>query len=200
MKNLTKYAAYAGIGSFLIGIMVLIFPQKAIQTTGDNSPIFQGSSNTVIYKDINNPNYLNIRDSDLLYLNSKQIVQKFFELYNLNSFRKACSLFKKTKCDPNDGEQVLLFSRLDESQLNGYENIKLWQADADISSDIICAKYQYKYKADTNPKYITEITAFYIDTREDGIKEITSRVCEKKFKDGSGVRDCPIKAARKFCS
>lgn len=189
------------IGLILTGITVYqgFLPTNTAQTTGDNSPAIVGNNARIEYTDTPDPSYLNERDANLKNLDSKELVATFFKLYNEGQFRKACSLFKQSKCDIRNGSDLENFSREYEKQLNGYEDISLWKSHAAFTSEVICVKYKYQYKADANPADTWEIFSFYISSREDGIKEITSRVCEKKFKDGSGERGCPQKAAREFC-
>ena len=40
--------------------------------------------------------------------------------------------------------------------------------------------------------------SFYLDEVNGDLK-ITDRVCEKKYKEGRGLRDCPIEANAEFC-
>ncbi len=41
--------------------------------------------------------------------------------------------------------------------------------------------------------------SFYVDKDSSGEWKITSRVCEKKYKEGKGELPCPYKAKKDFC-
>lgn len=70
---------------------------------------------------------------------------------------------------------------------------------APSGKDVVCVKYQYTLIDDSNPTPVSEILSYYIQENESWNLRITDRVCEKKYKEGWGVRDCPIEANAKFC-
>ena len=164
-------------------------------------PIVQNSENiTIQYTNSKNPNYLNKRNDEVRGLKPMEIVKSYFATQNSKKYSLACSLLPKKKCDSDNGEDISKFSGESMKYINGYENIKIWDPEIpDNKSMIICAKYSYILKSDLNPNEITEILSFYLDKREDSEWEMTSRVCEKKFKEGKGIINCPHPASKQYC-
>ncbi|MFZ2151378.1 MAG: hypothetical protein WAZ12_01185 [Candidatus Absconditicoccaceae bacterium] len=162
-----------------------------------NSPQVANSPGTVInYTDTKDPNYLNPRSEFLKGLQPIDLSKQILELQNQSKFRDACSILPKKKgdkgCNAIDGNDISLFSRAVKSYQMGYENIEV-QLLEDKSTDykqIVCVKYSYVLKSDSNPSRIREKYAFYFDKREDGEWELTSRTCESKYKEGLGARPC----------
>lgn len=148
-------------------------------TFGDNSPVYKDIAvNTFNYQNTKDPNYLNERNNEILGLNAIEIVEKYFNTQNSNKFSIACSLLPKIKCDSANGIKISEFSKESMKYINGYEDIKIWEPKmAENKSEIICAKYSYILKSDTNPSRVTEILSVYLDKREDNEWQITSRVC-----------------------
>lgn len=70
---------------------------------------------------------------------------------------------------------------------------------APSGKDVVCVKYQYTLIDDSNPTPVSEILSYYVQENESGNLRITDRVCEKKYKEGWGVRDCPIEPNARFC-
>lgn len=204
-KQLSFYVSWASILSAIATVLGLFLMSPDTETkidavtAGNNSPVIVGSHNTVVYPNAINSDYLNSRKPEYTDLSPSQIASAYFDLYNQKQFRLACSLFKKAKCDPEDGSKMHQFTRESEKQLSGYESVRIWTPKEDNPSEIVCTRFKYRYKADLNPAYIYEVSAFYIDKREDGQYEITSRGCEKLFKDSRGELVCPQPVSVKYC-
>ncbi|KKQ71441.1 MAG: hypothetical protein UT33_C0009G0032 [Candidatus Peregrinibacteria bacterium GW2011_GWC2_39_14] len=185
----------------LVAFISPIYPSSStnISTTGNQSPAIQADSVQINYEGIKDPNIINNRTEELKGINPEELTGKYYGLLNNNRFREVCSLMAKSKCDINDGSEVQELQREVFKHISGYEDIKVWDPEALNKSKIICSKYSYTLKADSNPQRIWEIISFYFDRREDGEWEITSRTCEKKYKDGLGERACPQPASQKYC-
>lgn len=80
-------------------------------------------------------------------------------------------------------------------------SIKDFGIVSDSGREVVCVKYAYTYKEDLNPKQVWEILSYYIEAvpgNADRI-QIAARVCEKKYKDGTGERPCPVEAIKPYC-
>ena len=132
---------------------------------------------------------------------SLTLVKKYFRLYNAKEFQAACALLPDNKCNEDNPPDVTRFSEEGEKQVNGYEDLKFWMASSpeDIEEDVVCVKYSFKYKFDAKDKNIYETMSFYVGETEEGRKEITARICEKKTIDDVGETPCPIVSRRDFC-
>jgi hypothetical protein len=200
---LKKYKVLISVlGTIVVPILGYLFFSGSTNTTyGDQSPILTGDNSTVTYSDSSDPNFINPRREALTGLSPLETVYAYFDTLNKGEFREACSLRPKLKCDSENGEKIIEFSKEPLKYVNGYENLAVWQPSvSNVSSEIICAKYSYLLKADSNPQNVWEVVSFYMDRREDGEWEATSIACEKKFKEGTGDRICPVVASRNYCS
>lgn len=203
MKITWKQIKIAGIlGTFLLGILTLIFSDgTSVFTYGDQSPAIQANTVQINYENKKDPSIINNRIGELKDLDPKEITEQYYDLLNTNKFKEVCSLMPKIKCDVSDGGQVQDLQKEVSKHVNGYEDVEAWDPGVEGNkSKIICSKYSYKLKVDSNPQRIWEIMAFYFDEREDGEWEITSRTCEKKFKEGVGERPCPYTSSMKYCT
>jgi predicted lipid-binding transport protein (Tim44 family) len=128
------------------------------------------------------------------------IVREYFTALGGREFQRACSLLSPAKCASNRAAAVEAFSQEYRKLANGYEYLSV-QDYGDIAPSgkrVVCVKYTYRYIDHTNPQPISEIMSFYVDQVENQLK-ITDRVCEKKYKEGQGVRPCPVQANQQFC-
>jgi hypothetical protein len=128
------------------------------------------------------------------------IVKQYFRYIAEKDYGGACSLIAWSKCDGTKPVAVANFSREFEKFANGYEytNVRDFGLTAPSGKDVVCVKYSYRYKDDPQPWLVSEVMSFYVNKVGSELK-ITDRVCEKKYKDGRWVRDCPIQAAADFC-
>lgn len=128
------------------------------------------------------------------------LVKQYFAHLQGREYKEACTLMSTSKCVSTKASAVESFSQEHLKYVNGYEYISV--KDFDIQSpswkDIVCVKYAYRYKGDTKPWLISEVMSFYIE-EDVGKYLIADRVCEKKYKEGAGVRPCPIEARQNFC-
>lgn len=171
-----------------------------VSTVGNKSPAINANVVQVNYEKENDPRSINDRIDDLIGLEPEDITRFYYEYLNTGKFRNACSLMPKITCDIYNGENVQNLQKELLKHVNGYEDIEIWNPEVTGNkSRIICSKYSYVLKIDNNPRRIWEIIAFYFDKREDGEWEITSRTCEKKFKEGDGNRACPYPTSVKYC-
>ncbi|USN55905.1 MAG: hypothetical protein H6765_05055 [Candidatus Peribacteria bacterium] len=138
--------------------------------------------------------------TEQLNSNKANLVRAYFKALGEQDFTKACDMMSPAKCSSVRPAAVASFSREYEKLINGYEylSVKDLNITAPSGKDIVCVKYAYRYIDDLNPQPISEILSFYVD-EVDGELKITDRVCEKKYKEGSGVRPCPIEASQNFC-
>lgn len=128
------------------------------------------------------------------------LVKQYFAHIQAWEYQEACWLMSSSKCSAIRPAAVESFSQEFKKLKNGYEyiNIKDFGYQSPSGKDIVCVKYSYRYKDDTNPWLISEVLSYYID-EDVGKRVITDRVCEKKYKDGSGNRPCPVQATQNFC-
>jgi len=198
-----------GIVVAIIGtIFIPIFTDTPQKESSNNvkkhnliqSPVVAGNVGAINYNTPPKASYLNERSEDTNIQNPEELVGYYFESYNANSFQKACSIFKKIKCDASNADSIQNLSRYADKLSNGYENVQVKElSDLDKKDAVVCVKYSYGLKTDPSPSTISEISSFYVTNREDGLKEITSRVCEKKYDSVLGNRNCPIEAKKKYC-
>lgn len=104
------------------------------------------------------------------------------------------------KCTPSNPALLEAFSREFEKMTNGYEYVavKDYGTVAPSGKHVVCVKYTYRYQDDDPEGLVSEVLSFYTQTI-DGVLMITDRVCEKKYKVGRGVRECPVQATVEFC-
>jgi len=128
------------------------------------------------------------------------IVKQYFAHIQAGDFKQACALMSAGKCAASRPSAVEVFSQEYQKYVNGYEylSVRDFWIKSPSGKDIVCVKYAYRYKEDSNPALISEIMSYYIE-EDVGKYVISDRVCEKKYKDGSGVRPCPIEARQDFC-
>jgi hypothetical protein len=128
------------------------------------------------------------------------LVRDYFKAMGEQDFATACGLMSPAKCTPVRPTAVANFSVEYEKLINGYEylNIQDYGIVAPSGKSVVCVKYAYRYIDDLNPQPISEILSYYVDD-VDGQLKITDRVCKKKYKEGSGERQCPIQANQNFC-
>jgi hypothetical protein len=128
------------------------------------------------------------------------LVKQYFAHLQAKEFKEACALMSPGKCSSIRQAAVDAFSQEFLKLTNWYEyiNVRDYGIQSPSGKDIVCVKYSYRYKWDSNPGLISEILSFYID-EDVGKRVITDRVCEKKYKDGVGTRPCPVQATQNFC-
>lgn len=181
--------------------LLKISSSTEISTYGDQSPAIQADTVQINYENKKDPSIINNRIDELKGLEPEEIAEEYYDFLNNNKLRDVCSLMPKIKCDISNGEQVQDLQKEVSKHVNGYENVEIWDPEIEENkSKIICSKYSYILKTDSNPQRIWEIMAFYFDKREDGEWEITTRACEKKFKEGLGERNCPYPTSVKYCT
>jgi hypothetical protein len=130
-----------------------------------------------------------------------RLVKRYFQAIANNDYTLACSLMSTSKCASIRPGAVTNFSR-------EFAKLKKWYEFVDIQDrgitapsgkDVVCVKYQYTLLEDSNPTPVSEILSYYIQPDESWDLRITDRVCEKKYKEGWWVRDCPIEPNARFC-
>jgi hypothetical protein len=128
------------------------------------------------------------------------LVKQYFAHIQAKEYKEACGLMSPWKCTPIREAAVEAFSTEFKKYTNGYEyiSVKDYGFQSPSGKDIVCVKYAYRLKDDSNPWLISEVMSFYIE-EDVGKRVITDRVCEKKYKDGTGNRPCPVKATKDFC-
>ncbi len=128
------------------------------------------------------------------------LVKQYFAGMQAKNYTLACSSLSSDKCRATNPGSVSLFGREYEKLVNGYEyvNVKDLGFKSPSGKDVVCVKYSYRYKEDFDPRLISEIMSFYVD-EENGEYRITDRVCEKKYKEWSGNRPCPIEPNARYC-
>jgi len=153
------------------------------------------------YKDDVNPEYINPRNELTKNLKWKDLIKWFFEIWNKWKYRDACSLLNSNKCNSKNWSDLKMFSRfwikLDwwYNILNIYKS-KIQPENWEI---VFCINYEYKLKQDMSLDKINEIFQYRIKEREDWLYEISSRVCEQKYK-WSRTLPCPIKTRKLYCN
>jgi len=126
------------------------------------------------------------------------IVKEYFQGIADEDYARSCNSL--TKCNGNNPTAVSLFSREFDKLIDSYEYVAirdLWFTNPSWKR-IVCVKYSYRYKDDIDPQPVSEVMSYYTDF-VDGRLQITDRVCEKKYKDGSGERPCPIEPNARYC-
>lgn len=143
-----------------------------------------------------------IVDTSVEQLNSPHanLVKKYFAHIAKKDYVWACDIIAGGKCNASRPESVANFSREFGKLTNGYEyvNVKDYGTIAPSGKHVVCVKYSYRYNEDPNPGLVSEVLSFYTDS-VGGTLKVTDRVCEKKYKEWRGLRDCPILAAAEFC-
>lgn len=129
------------------------------------------------------------------------LVKQYFAHLQAREFKEACAMMSSGKCSSIRVAAVEAFSQEFLKLKNWYEyiSVKDFWLESPSGKDVVCVKYSYRYKEDSNPWLISEVLSFYID-EDVGKRVITDRVCEKKYKEWSGVRPCPIQATQDFCA
>lgn len=128
------------------------------------------------------------------------LVKQYFAAIANKEYEKACSLMSNAKCANIRPWAVENFTIEFDKLKNGYEyiNIKDYDITAPSGKEIVCVKYSYRYKDDPNPQLISEILSFYTQQISWQLR-ISDRVCEKKYKEWSWIRPCPIEPYARFC-
>lgn len=128
------------------------------------------------------------------------LVKQYFAHLQAKEFKEACSIMSSAKCSSIRLAAVQAFSQEFLKLKNGYEyiSVKDFWLKSPSGKSVVCVKYSYRYKEDSNQWLISEILSFYID-EDVGKRVVTDRVCEKKYKDGVGERPCPVQATQNFC-
>ena len=131
---------------------------------------------------------------------SANLVKQYFAAMEAKNFTLACSSVSTDRCRATNPRSVDLFAREYQSFVNGYEyiNVKDLGFKSPSGKDVVCVKYSFRYKDDFDPRLVSEIMSFYVD-EENGNLKITDRVCEKKYKEWSGNRACPIEPNARYC-
>jgi len=208
----------------IIGIAILKQQNKNIETITTETqqhitPILEGEEGNQTNKEINteieNTNTSGSTETDTgtkTHINTHlppaeninssytKVVKQYFAAIATKDYLSACAIIAWGKCNASRPSSVENFSREFQKMPNGYEyvNIKDYGFIAPSGKHVVCVKYSYRYKNDPRPWLVSEVMSFYIDKVWWDLK-ITDRVCEKKYKDGRGLRDCPIKANKNFC-
>lgn len=139
----------------------------------------------------------NPRDTSVLNLRGRALLDKYFSSIQIADYQTACSLLSNTIC--NARRDIYSFSQFLNKISGGYQVKNVFLAKEQKPSEAIyCVEYTYTLKADLNPQPVTEYFQYRIKTRPDGLDEISARVCEKVMKDGR-ERPCPIITPKKYC-
>lgn len=128
------------------------------------------------------------------------LVNEYFVAMEARDYTRACATVSPDKCRATNPTSVELFSTEHKKYTNGYEytNVKDLWFKSPSGKDVICVKYSYRIQNDADPRLVSEIMSYYVD-RIDGSLKITDRVCEKKYKEWSGNRPCPIEPNARYC-
>lgn len=128
------------------------------------------------------------------------LVKQYFAGMEARNYTLACASVSPDKCRATNPRSVELFSREYESLINWYEyiNVKDLGFKSPSGKDVVCVKYSYRYKQDNDPRLVSEIMSFYVDSVNGELK-VTDRVCEKKYKEWSWNRACPIEPNARYC-
>ncbi len=128
------------------------------------------------------------------------LIKQYFAFIAAKNYDGACDLLAGTKCNTTNPIGLETFSTEFNKMTNGYEYVavKDYGTIAPSGKNVVCVKYTYRYKDDTADGLISEVMSFYTQTIN-GVLMITDRVCEKKYKAGRGLRECPVQAAVEFC-
>lgn len=128
------------------------------------------------------------------------LVNEYFVAMEAKDYTRACATVSPDKCRASNETSVELFSREHQKYTNGYEytNVKDLWFKSPSGKNIVCVKYSYRIKNDADPRLVSEILSYYVD-RVDGQLKVTDRVCEKKYKEWSGNRPCPIEPNARYC-
>ena len=128
------------------------------------------------------------------------LVKSYFAGMEARNYTQACAAVSPDKCRATNPWSVELFAKEYQKLENGYEyvNIKDLGFKSPSGKSVVCVKYSYRYKDDFDPRLVSEIMSFYVDVVGGDLK-ITDRVCEKKYKEWSGNRSCPIEPNARYC-
>jgi hypothetical protein len=180
---------------------------ETTSATSVNSSIWSNSWQNTWQTDLSSQKYTTLPNGQILIerwsTRSIEFVRSYFEAMESGNFAASCGHMAPNVCTPTNAVSVSLFS-------NEYQKLRAWYEYLSVKDfgivtpswrDVVCVKYAYRYKNDTNPQLIWEILSFYLDpsSNEYGM-QIATRVCEKKYKDGMWERACPIKATTEYCS
>lgn len=129
------------------------------------------------------------------------LVKQYFRHIAAKEFKEACALMSPGKCAAIRPAAVTAFAQEFLKLKNGYEylSVRDYWLQSPSGKDVVCVKYSYRYKDDGNPWLISEVLSFYIE-EDVGKRVIANRVCEKKYKEWSGNRPCPVEATQNFCA
>lgn len=165
-----------------------------------NNPVWTVN---ISYTNSKDPNYLNPRSKNLIWLSPIKLSYLYFELQNNNKYDEACSLLVKRKrniwCNVIDGDQVSDFATEVKKYDWWYQNISIKPLNWNEYDQTICIKYSYLLKSDAKPSKIREIYSYDWEKRKDWERELVSRVCEWKYKEWVWRRPCPIETNNKRC-
>lgn len=158
-----------------------------VETTGSTTISWTVTQKPTILQERENPDRANL-------------VKQYFAHIQAKEFKEACGLMSTSKCSAVRQAAVDAFSQEFLKLKNWYEyiSVKDFWFQSPSGKDVVCVKYSYRYKDDTNPWLISEVMSYYIE-EDVGKWVISDRVCEKKYKEGSGNRPCPVQATQNFC-
>ena len=144
----------------------------------------------IYYADRTDPNYENQRSEDLVGLEGKALIQKWFTLMAEQNWRGACSLMSKNDCDAGNWESInTAFHFMKERTQSGYEDPQIQHAD-NAPPNVWCVRYHYTMAQAGVARKIVEIMQYKLNRREDGSEEITTKLCEKQWMEGKGETKC----------
>ncbi len=128
------------------------------------------------------------------------LVKSYFAGMQAQNYTQACAAISPDKCRATNPGSVELFAKEHQKLKNGYEyvNIKDLGFKSPSGKSVVCVKYSYRYKEDADPRLVSEVMSFYLDIVWWDLK-ITDRVCEKKYKEWSGNRPCPVEPNARYC-
>lgn len=166
----------------------------AVQISRMNGGVVNTQSNIgkqeIYYADRADPNYENSRNENLIGLEGKELIRKWFDLIAEQDWRGACSLMSKNDCDAGNWESInAAFHFMKERTLNGYEDPQILHA-ANAPLSVWCVKYHYTMAQTGFARKIVEIMQYKLNRREDGAEEITTKLCEKQWMEGKGETKC----------
>lgn len=144
----------------------------------------------IYFMEHKDPNVENIRPTILGGLKGKALIQKWFDLMAEQEWTSACSLMSRNDCDISNWESVnSTFSFIKEKTENGYEDAQIQHSDS-APSNIWCVRYHYKMAQGDLSRNIIEIMQYKLSRRQDGADEISTKLCERQWKEGIGETKC----------
>lgn len=180
--------------------LVMVDRPDSTKVINDPTPIDQGivsQSWSILapWSDNTTPNQL-IKDSE-----KSRLVKRYFQAIANEDYTLACALVSTSSCAESRPWAVANFSREFAKLRKWYEFVDIMDRwiTAPSGKDVVCVKYQYTLLDDTNPQPVSEILSYYVQENESWNLRITDRVCEKKYKEWSWVRPCPIEPNARFC-